>query len=100
MIVGLALSIVIIFTGSICDIFHLENISNKLSIAFKTLLVPTLFLIISIARLAKYHFFSSKDINCSGLTNGSQNAKVLKALIQNTLEQLCIVFIAYTSWAV
>lgn len=100
MVIGLTLSILIIFIGSTCDIFHLENTSNKLSIALKALLIPALFLIISVARLAKHRFFSSEDINGSGLTNGSQKAKVLQALIQNTLEQLCIVFIAYTSWAV
>ncbi|ASG67899.1 hypothetical protein CDV26_05415 [Francisella halioticida] len=98
LIIGVILSIFIIFVGSICDFFHLKNTADKISIAFKVLIIPGVFLVIAVARLAKYRFFSDQDINGSGLTNGSEKAKILQALIQNTLEQLCIAFIAYTSW--
>ncbi|MGL5291592.1 MAG: MAPEG family protein [Vibrionaceae bacterium] len=49
---------------------------------------------ICIARLAKHRFFTPEDINGSGLTIGTARAKLLQALLQNTIEQtlfsLCI----------
>ncbi|AIT10104.1 50S ribosomal protein L11 [Candidatus Francisella endociliophora] len=98
--IGIILSVAIIFVGSMCDFFHLSNVDNKLSIAFKALLAPGICLMVAIARLAKHRFFSAEDINGSGLTQGTQKAKVLQALIQNTLEQLVIAFVAYSSWSI
>jgi uncharacterized membrane protein YecN with MAPEG domain len=99
MVVGLALSMAIVLIGYACDCFHFSNIDNKLLIAFKALTLPGLFLIIAVARLAKYRFFSPEDIDGSGLTSGSKQAKILQSLIQNTIEQLCIAIIAYSAWA-
>ncbi|AEI36613.1 MAPEG family protein [Francisella salina] len=100
LLIGIVLSILIVAIGSICDVFNLEKIDNKITIAFNSLIIPGVFLVIAVARLAKYRFFRDTDINGSGLTQGSQQAKILQSLIQNTLEQLCIAFVAYSAWSV
>jgi len=46
-------------------------------------------LLICIARLAKHRFFTPEDINGSALTSGTERARLLQALLQNTREQTC-----------
>lgn len=44
-------------------------------------------LLLAIARLASHRFFTPADIHGSGLTSGTSEAKLLQAMLQNTLEQ-------------
>jgi hypothetical protein len=60
---------------------------------------PAFCLFFCIARLAKHRFFTPIDIDGSGLTPGSERAKLLQALLQNTLEQATLAAFAYLVWA-
>ena len=62
-----------------------------------TVLLPIVTLAIAIARLARHRFFSAEDIAGSGLTQGSERAKVLQSLLQNTLEQTVLALPIYLS---
>jgi hypothetical protein len=59
------------------------------------LLLPALALFIAIARLAKHRFFSFEDIDGSALGAGTEQAKLLQALLQNTLEQTSLAVPVY-----
>lgn len=98
---GCALAIVIL--GAWLNPFlFLPNLSiaARLSTAVQAALVPAIFLLISVGRLAKHRFFTPEDIDGAGLSVGTGQAKLLQALLQNTLEQLGIAVIAYLAWAV
>lgn len=77
-----------------------SQISDRLSILGLSLILPTLLLIASIGRLAKFRFFSPEDIDGSGLTAGTSEARVLQSLLQNTLEQLVIAIGVYITWCI
>lgn len=64
------------------------------------LILPTLSLAIAIARLAKHRFFTPADIDGSALTAGTDRARLLQSLLQNTLEQLALALPVYVAWAV
>ena len=53
----------------------------------------------AIARLAAHRFRTPEDINGSGLTVGSERARLLQATLQNTLEQLTLAVPVYAAWA-
>jgi MAPEG family len=55
-------------------------------------------LLVCIARLARLRFFTTEDIAGAGLTQGSAKAKLLQAILQNTLEQTLLAFIGYGAW--
>ena len=62
-------------------------------------LAPALALAVAIARLARHRFCTPEDIDGSGLSAGSNRAKVLQALLQNTLEQSVLAWPVYGWWA-
>lgn len=80
------------------DFYQLQGVEDKLYVLGVSLILPTLFLVASIGRLAKFRFFSPSDIDGSGLTKGSEQATVLQSLLQNTLEQLVIASGVYVAW--
>lgn len=55
-------------------------------------------LVISIGLLARHRFFTPADIDGSGLTAGTDRARVLQAVLQNTLEQVVIAVLAHLLW--
>lgn len=63
-------------------------------------LLPILTLMVSIARVGNHRFYSPEDIDGSGLTSGTAQVKVLRAVLQNTLEQTVLAVAAYMIWAV
>jgi hypothetical protein len=63
-------------------------------------LLPTLGLVICIARLAAHRFTTPEDLEGSGLTTGTAKAKLLQALLQNTLEQAAIALPVYAAWSI
>ncbi|TYK65287.1 MAPEG family protein [Colwellia echini] len=63
-----------------------------------SLILPTLTIIVSIGRLAKFRFLSAEDIDGSGLTKGSKQAILLQSILQNTLEQFVIAVAVYSAW--
>ncbi len=54
---------------------------------------------VCIGRLAKHRFFTPEDIDGSALTQGTATARLLQALLQNTLEQLVLAVVVYLSAA-
>ena len=64
-------------------------------------LVPLAFaLFVCIARLAKHRFFTPEDIHGSALTGGTDKAKLLQALLQNTLEQCSLALPIYIATSI
>jgi 1-acyl-sn-glycerol-3-phosphate acyltransferase len=57
-----------------------------------------MWLLIGIALLARFRFFSPADIDGGGLAEGTPTAKLLQSLIQNTLEQVVLAIPAYGAW--
>jgi len=101
MVSAMLTSILVILSAITLDPFnysHISQLPERLSILGLSLILPTLFLIASIGRLAKFRFFSPEDIDGSGLTSGTNEAIILQSLLQNTLEQIVIAYGVYTAW--
>lgn len=56
---------------------------------------PAAILLLCIARLAKHRFTTPVDIHGSARTEGTERAKLLQALLQNTLEQAVLAMPVY-----
>jgi hypothetical protein len=67
----------------------------RLRAAAWSILLASFTLFVCIARLAKHRFFTAADIQGSGLTEGTARAKLLQALLQNTLEQVALATAVY-----
>jgi MAPEG family len=63
-------------------------------------LLPVLTLMVSVARVGNHRFYTPEDIDGSGLTSGTPQIQVLRAVLQNTLEQTVLAVTAYSIWAV
>jgi hypothetical protein len=77
-----------------------DEAAARLAWALPWTLSPLLMLMISIMRVANHRFASPEDIDGSGLTVGSARVTVLRAILQNTLEQAVLAVAAYLIWAV
>jgi len=71
----------------------------RIAWALQWALLPILALMVSIMRVANYRFASPEDIDGSGLTAGTDRVLVLRAILQNTLEQAVLAVAAYLIWA-
>ena len=61
--------------------------------------VPIAFIVVvAIARLARYRFFSADDIHGGASNSATANARRLQAMLQNTLEQAFLAVVAYGVW--
>lgn len=63
-------------------------------------LLPILTLMVAVARVGNHRFYTPEDIDGSGLTSGTPQVQVLRAVLQNTLEQTVLVVAAYAIWSV
>lgn len=72
-----------------------SSLESRLEVLAACLLAPAATLLFCIARLAKHRFFTPEDINGSALTEGSMRARLLQALLQNTLEQSALALPVY-----
>ena len=72
----------------------------RIAWALKWALLPVLTLMVSIMRVANHRFSTPADIDGSGLTEGTPEVRVLRAVLQNTLEQAVLAIAAYAIWAV
>jgi hypothetical protein len=77
-----------------------DDPSARIAWALKWALLPVLTLMVSIIRVANHRFSTPADIDGSGLTNGTPEVRVLRAVVQNTLEQAVLAVAAYAIWAV
>lgn len=72
----------------------------RLAWALQWSLPPTLTLMVAIMRVANHRFYTPEDIDGSGLTGGTARVQILRAVLQNTLEQTLLASAAYAIWAV
>jgi hypothetical protein len=77
-----------------------DTVAARVQVFALSALVPAALLAACIARLAAHRFRTPQDLDGSGLTQGTEQAKLLQALLQNTLEQLALALPAYAAWAV
>ncbi len=73
------------------------SVEFRLELLAVSLMAPAVSLFICIARLAKHRFFTPEDINGSALTEGTARARLLQALLQNTLEQVALALSVYSA---
>ena len=71
------------------------SIECHLKLLATSLMLPAAVQLVCIARLAQHRFLSADDIDGSGLSEGTPRAKLLQALLQNTLEQLTLAVCVY-----
>lgn len=72
---------------------------DRLAVAAQCALVPGLFMIIAVARMARQRFFSPEDIDGGVTATDTPRAQLLQTLLQNTLEQTLIALLVYLGWA-
>ena len=75
------------------------SVALRLKLAAWAALAPAAALFVCIARLAKHRFTTPQDIHGSALTEGTERAKLLQALLQNTLEQAVLAIPVYLATA-
>jgi len=93
---GLALTVAAFLCPSLPRVG--EDVPARLSLWLACSALAAFWLLISVGRLAGHRFFTPQDIDGGGLTQGSDQARLLQSLIQNTLEQLVLATIAYGAW--
>jgi hypothetical protein len=77
-----------------------SDLASRATLASWAVVFPASALFACIARLANHRFFTPEDIDGSALTEGTEKAKLLQALLQNTLEQCCLAVPIYFAAAV
>lgn len=71
----------------------------RLQLLAWSLLLPVSMLVVCVGRLANHRFDTPEDIHGSGLTAGTERARLLQALLQNTLEQCMLALTIYLAAA-
>jgi uncharacterized MAPEG superfamily protein len=101
MAAGAIVAAVVVCGGAFVDVFSPfdNDLATRLSIASGASLLPALCLMVAIGRIAKHRFFHAADIDGAGLTEGSSRVQLLRALAQNTHEQVVLAVVAYFAWA-
>ncbi len=74
--------------------------AERIKFALQADLALALWLAFSIGRLARHRFFTAEDIDGGGLSNGTEQAWILQATLQNTLEQTVLAVLVHIIWAV
>jgi hypothetical protein len=97
--VTLAVALLAVFTD-ILPIPVSGDPAGRLALAAACALVPVVALILAVGRVANHRFFTPEDIHGSGLTQGSERAKIFQAILQNTLEQACLAVFTYSAAAI
>ena len=82
------------------NMLPLDEPGARIAWALKWALLPVLTLMVAIMRVANHRFSTPEDIDGSGLTDGTPEVRVLRAVLQNTLEQAVLAVAAYAIWAV
>jgi hypothetical protein len=72
----------------------------RLAWALQWALLPIVTLMVAVARVANLRFYTPEDIDGAGLTEGTRQARLHRAILQNTLEQAVLAVAAYAIWAV
>ena len=72
----------------------------RLAWALQWALLPILTVMVAVGRVANHRFYTPEDIDGAGLTNGTPQARLHRAILQNTLEQAVLAVAAYAIWSV
>lgn len=75
-----------------------SSLEGRLAWGAMWLMLPALTLLLAIGRLAGHRFRTPQDIDGSGLTGGSEDARIAQAVIQNTLEQTVLAALVYGAY--
>ena len=76
------------------------TLAERLEVCLVSELLVVIWLFVCIGRVANLRFFSTQDRDGAGLTTASERARVLQAILQNTLEQVVMTFIIHLAWAI
>ena len=101
--VGLSTAVLLIIIGMASNPLGFSDemdLASRMSVAIQSCILPVLFLIISVGRLAGHRFFTPEDIDAGAAQGGTDRARMLQSILQNTLEQTMIAVIIYMAWAV
>ena len=96
------LTIVVLVGGSLVfpsSVLPADEPGARLAWALRWALLPALALIVSVARVGNQRFYSAEDIDGAGLTEGTRQVRILRAVLQNTLEQAVLAVAVYLIWA-
>lgn len=105
-VVGMAAGLVVTFAGfgTTALLLRTASLPNGWDARFHlialSVLIPVATFAFSIARLAAHRFRTPPDLDGSGLTSGTDRARLLQALLQNTLEQVVLALPVYAAWGV
>ena len=102
MAVGLTSAVALIVIGGTINPFGFStamDLPSRMSIAIESSVMLAIFLVASVGRLARHRFFTPEDIDAGAAQGGSDRAKILQSLLQNTLEQTVIAIMIYMAWA-
>ena len=102
-LIGLSITLCVVLFGAYANPFDFAETSSqvdRLGVAILSCIIPAMFLVFSIGRLAKHRFFSPEDIDGGGLTHGTDKANILQSILQNTLEQTLLATLVYLIWSV
>ncbi|MHA7775825.1 MAPEG family protein [Roseibium sp. M-1] len=75
------------------------DFEGRMLLAGRCVLTVAFWLLAAIGLLARHRFFTPADIDGSGLTAGTDKARVLQAVLQNTLEQTVLAALTYLAFA-
>ncbi|MBB4132957.1 hypothetical protein GGR62_003785 [Xanthomonas campestris] len=89
---GLIASLLVVFLAS--RAFLGWDAVDRIAIS---LLLPATAMCVAIARMAKHRFFTPADIDGSALSVGTDRARTLESLLQNTTEQLALALPVYVA---
>ena len=95
-IVGLGTGIMLIPTSLALD----SSVADRLAYALKAEILVIFWLFHCIGKLGGHRFNTPEDIDGGGLTSGTEKAKILQAILQNTLEQTVFAVVVHMIWAV
>ena len=102
MLIGFVSALAVIILGvrlNPLDFDTSVEIIERLRVVTASMVLVCVFLVFSIGRRARHRFFTPDDIDGAGLTEGTVKAKLLQALLQNTLEQTMLAILVYSGWA-
>lgn len=95
---GVAFGMAAALVVSCAVVFWAPRIFLHLEAAARTtiaLLLPATAMFVAIARMAKHRFFTPADIDGSASSAGTERARLLQSLLQNTTEQLALAVPVY-----
>jgi len=77
-----------------------SSMADRLAFALKADILVIFWLFYCIRKLGMHRWHSTEDIDGSGLTSSTPQAKMLQAILQNTLEQTVLAIVVHMIWAV